>query len=47
MSIFKKKQNAGNDIENGKDNGTVLLGFAKMNEDDLAEAAKILCEIWK
>lgn len=35
------------DIENGKDNGTVLLGFAKMNEDDLAEAAKILCEIWK
>lgn len=35
------------DIENKKDSGTILLGFANMNEEDLTEAAKILCRIWE
>ena len=35
------------DIENKQDSGTILLGFANMSEDDLTEAAKILCDIWK
>lgn len=34
-------------IENQKDSGTILLGFANMSEEDLTEATKILCEIWK
>ena len=34
-------------IENKKDSGTILLGFANMSEEELTEATKILCEIWK
>ncbi len=30
-----------------KDKATILLGFANMKEQDIVEATKILCEIWK
>lgn len=39
---------SGYDMENGRcEQATILLGYANMKEEDIIEATKILCEIWK